>query len=123
MDKKIENGNRLIAEFVGWHKSPYPNTKNSMYRVDDNIGEIGIHISVFKFHSSWNELMPVVEKIEKEFDGFVIIHNSKCVINPNNIVTLGETKIEATYKAVVYFITWHNQQTKNRDNNKKNKRI
>ena len=58
----------------------------------------------FKYHSSWDWLMPVVEKIEsskREEDEFDIFGN--CVqVGDNEFV--GKTKIEAVYMAVVEFI-------------------
>jgi len=74
-----------------------------------------------QYHTSWNELMPVVEKIEENH--FTKIVGKHCSINQaktsefnNWIATVGmtfapcKTKIEAVYKAVVIFIKWYNEQ-------------
>lgn len=66
-----------------------------------------------QYHSSWNELMPVVEKIEKDTSYRVEIAFSGCIIDkenePNCIGELENTKIKSTYKAVVEFIKWYNE--------------
>jgi hypothetical protein len=49
-----------------------------------------------KFHKSWDWLMKVVDKIES-LDYFSELEN---------------TKLEATYKATVVFIEWHNKNFK-----------
>jgi hypothetical protein len=61
----IAEGNRLIAEFMGWGGDGYYTTPF------DNAGLCNgepTHIcntENLKFHSSWDWLMPVVEKIEE----------------------------------------------------------
>ena len=64
------SGSALIAEFMGWGKwddgmtyevpNLYP-----FYNIGDqeNTGWISEHVSTFKFHTSLDWLMPVVEKI------------------------------------------------------------
>ena len=70
---------------------------------------------------TWNELMPVVEKINslkvKTIDNTeervdVIIYRNTCHINDEQQIIIEETgrnMIESTYKAVVSFIKWYNQ--------------
>ena len=91
--------NKLIAEFMGLE------TPNGIY---------------FKYHTSWNWLMPVVDKIEctpidndDNSDNFfnVMIEVFECNINGGDICICenGHTKREATYKAVVEFINEYNR--------------
>jgi hypothetical protein len=109
--------NELIAEFMGGHKQvvgeagfrAYERGRVLWWNVFPDCEGPLLYL---EFDDSWDWLMPVVEKIELDFGGFVIIHNSKCVINPNNIVIIGASKLEAVYKAVVEFIEWHNHQSK-----------
>jgi hypothetical protein len=69
------------------------------------------------YQKSWDWLMPVVEKIEGY--GFsVFIHNDGCYIKPTYyfgnfpaIGNIGDSKIGATYKAVLAFINWYNTKS------------
>lgn len=117
----IEQGNKIIALFMELNKGiDSPN----VYAIN---GPIVTPLSL-KYHSSWNWLIPVVEKIESihtDFDGRFGVHivsNSCSIIstklnttrtNPHhsyfNEVT-DNAKILATWKAVLQFITWYNQQ-------------
>ena len=97
-----QESNKLIAEFMD-----YPDLGNK--------GDF----SYLKYHSSWDWLMPVVEKIEGEPHLCkVIIETNYCRVERNSgehILTMGSqnlTKKEATYKAVVEFIKWYNKQKK-----------
>lgn len=104
----IEN-NKLIAQFMG---------KDVLY-------ETHIHhettsktkVTKMQYHLSWDWLMPVVEKIESCFDGSVSVTIDGDDVNIEYSMTyrhnvFGYTKLESTYKAVVEFIEWYNQQNK-----------
>jgi hypothetical protein len=114
-----QENNKLIAEFMGWDiLSPTtipPNLHLSNLEVDN--GEI----PNFKFHSSWDWLMPVVEKINNSFVEYE--HNDKGIVNGlvkgkdgewvddkikrvHNAVL--QFNIKEIYNAVVEFIKWHN---------------
>ena len=87
--------NKLIAEFMGDYD--FEHTEGGL-----PIGD---------FSNSWCWLMPVVEKIESlgyEFfiveDRIKIAHNTDHSIDIIINFTLGGSKREATYKAVVEFI-------------------
>ena len=92
----IEN-NKLIAEFMGWKERTDPTER------------------WFLYHTSWDWLMPVVEKIESVKAWHVEISTDSCTIH-NGLLkkpvfeTYTPTKIEATHEAVVEFIKWHNKQ-------------
>ena len=77
-----------------------------------------------KYNSSWDWLMPVVEKIEKETDAVFQIYKRAvvCIYDYNkwqldeSLIDLRKqynirenTKIEAVWLAVVEFIKWYNQ--------------
>lgn len=93
-DQEIIEGNKLIAEFMGMGEKFLPM---------DYEHENGV-----RYHSSWDWLMPVVEKIEKENPKAGIqIDGKKCsVFLPKYLVMdfSGDTKLEATWNAVIYFI-------------------
>jgi len=116
-------GNKLIFDF-----------DDNAYWMDVEGGKIRIvHGGVFtdttlKYHYSWDWLMPVVEKIEKEGHEISIssqmeyIHDDTetywhqdCCISSDNqeiVNTTGRSKINSVYAAVVQFIQWYNTQTK-----------
>ncbi len=96
MSKSIEAGNKLIAEFMGWVHHEDPN-------YDDH------EMKSLKYNSSWDWLMPVVEKIDEVCKPFSKEHywwNDAPVID---IRMFRESK-EATWQAVVQFIQWYNNQ-------------
>ena len=109
----MEN-NKLIAEFMGlydeisldsiagnihsWSDAPFFYiTEDSKEKVMEGITEYS------KYHTSWDWLMPVIEKCldvsnDDNIEGFYSIQN----VVPN---------IEATYRAVVEFIKEYNRTT------------
>lgn len=94
----VESGNKLIAEFMGvrWNNEP-----NSSIET--------------KYHSSWDWLMPVVEKINSGWKYDVIIFRTSCHINDELQVIVesnigkDEKLIDCVWQAVIKFIQWHNQ--------------
>ena len=108
--------NKLIAEFWGMVLGD----DGTMYYDDAENFFPPTPTDKLKFHISWDWLMPVVEKIEcttidnnDNSDNFfnVMIEVFECNINGGNICICenGNTKLEATYKAVVEFIKQHNK--------------
>lgn len=123
MEKTVEN-NILLAEFLGY--------------IDNGCSEDGflicpitnydIEIENLKFHSDWNWLMLVVDKIDKtELSGLTfavdilngltqIICYGECQINgvvlPSNttlLISESKSRIESTYFACVRFVEWYNE--------------
>ena len=105
--EEILEGNKLIAEFMGF-----------------TVGEFGFQepgeewqqpFKHLKYHSSWDWLMPVVEKIETLGYG-VKIHGIQCSVNrlleDETIVqyVCGDVskKIELVHMVIVEFIQWYN---------------
>ena len=120
--KNIVENNKLIAEFMGlsyckkhlyegWYKNHEHN-----HRLCDFNG--------LKYHSDWNWLMGVIEKIESlpamKDNGnffFEIHQDSVTVFNSTRmdivIEVIGQgSRINNTYQAVIEFIQWYNQQNK-----------
>ncbi len=57
----IKEGNKLIALFDGWEANRFENLPNKLHRMND--GQLqGVHIESLEYHTSWDWLMPVVEK-------------------------------------------------------------
>lgn len=91
----MKTDNELIAEFMGDKRKPY---------------------GLLWYNSSWNWLMPVVEKIAKlpECEKFELLPvRGECVLKIKMCGGFGwskyDTLIEPTYKTVVKFIKWYNQ--------------
>ena len=116
--------NKLIAEFMGYNKTTMNNGKKELW----TIGSTSDNKNYFEFvdglvfHSDWNWLMQVVEKIEKEHE-----FNTKLWYNrtrkdyqmqlfytdfEKDIIVNSKSKIEAVYNACIEFIKWYNQQNK-----------
>lgn len=109
-----QENNKLIAEFMGLSIKEgvsYYTDENDMFPM--NVEVKGVHLP---YDTDWNWLMPVVEKIESlgyEFfiveDRIKIAHNTDHSIDTIINFTLGGSKREATYKAVVEFINQYNK--------------
>jgi hypothetical protein len=92
---KTEENNKLIAEFMG------------VNLIEGQEGE---------YHTSWDWLMPVVEKIDEVSNDntlFKIEYNRAFIEDIENyhllIDVMANSRLEATYKAVVEFIKQYNK--------------
>lgn len=103
------DNNILIAEFMGIDYNPEGERKYNK--------ETGAwtYTNVF-YHTSWDWLMPVMDKIETL--GYSVNITSKtvaimqghgAVYATNVYISDGLTKIKAAYETVVEFIKWHNE--------------
>jgi len=105
--EEITEGNKLIAEFrngILFH--PRDNKNIIAYRGVESVGSFTIEAA--KYHSSWDWLMPVVDKIStinlKQYEDDFI---------PQELWIYGLfTPIEMVYEAVVEFIKWYNKNGK-----------
>jgi len=93
-------GNILIAEFMGINLgeyTTYPEESPTQYAVND-----------LEYHTSWDWLMPVVEKIKTSVmeDDSDELYNSEEWDNITH--TLVQIEIKSVYKAVVEFIKEQN---------------
>lgn len=133
-EQEIIEGNRLIAEFMGGTTTTIDTCANHgqmqipewafiLYDFDT------LKLGAYGYNSSWDWLMPVVEKIEKlpytryVTGGFsTAITSSWSFISPTedglrepefkSMQGLGKSKIQAVYDTVIQFIQWHNNQPK-----------
>ena len=118
--KNLEENNKLIAEFMMFetvgdlHLIPFDNTANDTYLPEH-----------MKFHSSWDWLMPVVEKIANDTQKIIIdpveegvkIHIFKNGTNEvlREIHNHNGLLIDCLYLSVVEFIKWHNETANSLD--------
>ena len=86
--------NKLIAEFMEVHEIMHDGY--SEYDFDDNTLDV-VHEEELQYHTSWDWLMPVVEKIEflEEVD--------------DDMSWIGLCTLEGTYNNVVEFIKQYNK--------------
>jgi hypothetical protein len=102
--------NELIAEFMGL-ESGYMGV-GIMYRW----GTMSYKPEALQYDTSWDWLMPAVEKIESLEFTFVIDNNEANILSDVDcdkgllILKQYPTKIQSVYAAVVEFIKWYNSQ-------------
>lgn len=111
MNTEISEGNKLIAEFIG-----FPTTKKEIGFAGGR--EERIVNRTLLYHSSWDWLMPVVEKIEsfdcKYIDCIFKIERYQCKVYYNTVYmiydrsNIGTSKINSVWIAAIRFIKWYN---------------
>ena len=141
--KEVIEGNKFIAEFMGYEEGfPHridkygyvqvdkgyviPSITNSQFHEQDSDTH-QFSLSELKFYSSWDWIMPCIEKIELIEDSYhgrfvVYISSNNCTIQSTNFrldkisvepshyfnSLYGNSKIEAVWVAIVEFIKWYN---------------
>jgi hypothetical protein len=106
--------NKLCAEFFEWefvYKKGYVNGYSTI--INNFIGSEYVPIIHLKFHSDWNWIMEVVEKIQ--YYKALIISNNHCEIHfmPEDGVRINigrRTTKEAVVQAIWEFLNWYNEQ-------------
>lgn len=102
----------MIAEFMGFKMI------NDLQISTPNGG--GAFLNELKYHTSWDWLMPVVEKIESIEDenrcakyNFNSVQCFVDIVDNNTSEEIVKTdcnnKFDSTYKAVCEFIEWYNE--------------
>lgn len=118
----IEDNNILIAAFMGfsvrdfdgahWRYTEKENENQPYYRW-------GLCRDL-KYHTSWDWLMPVVEKIEGLGYKFQVCRRRVEIIKDNFsegdgiMIIKEETKIKSVFKGCIEFIQWYNQNSPNK---------
>ena len=133
MENIIEN-NTIFAEFLDWEFDDLSETFETPFlklvepqAFGDEQFSCKLQDFELEFHSDWNWLMSVVEKIEnlqdenncaiynvqieQSFTEIIDNHTSETIIY--NIDA--DSKIEAVYNTVIEFIKWYNEQNKNNE--------
>lgn len=124
-EKEILEGNKLIAEFMGGKFKEY-----SILNLKENEVWLPYHglcnYQKLKYYSSWDWLIPVVEKIEsiselsqnRTCNFHVTIEKHRCFIKWGigrticDVYDYHNNKILIVYRAVIEFIKWYNQNKK-----------
>jgi hypothetical protein len=133
--EKNDKNKEIISQFMGFekirigyygdHKSDWGETEWQVKNRDwiekmgiDSIGDYVVNLSKNEYRewedvaydTSWDWLVPVVEKIENLNQASVDIYYNCCEIAiPDDMIRVdGHSKIESTYKAVIEFIKWYN---------------
>ena len=101
--------NKLIAEFMGYVNTTPTDKDFNIYEHPET--KKLIETMSMQFHTSWDWLMPVVEKINV----MVSTTSDDYDVQLQYDKTLGElptmcSNIDWVYKAVVEFIKWYNKQ-------------
>lgn len=109
--------NKLIAEFMGYESYKFRGYTMFVYEKNNHRADIDLH-----YHTSWDWLMPVVDKIEdirfdnEDKNSFVSHHKYDvdtrgigCTITDvqeGKVVGYGDcaTKRDSTYQAIIEFI-------------------
>ncbi len=125
---KENEGNRLIAEFMGatpckdaWGQDAMEHPDWYHEEWSNNImGYFETHsykFSDLKYHLSWDWLMPVIDKIE-ELGYIVTIVGTNCYIDGDHVAFRSKTydKLQSAFETVIEFAEWY--LNKNSDNNK-----
>ena len=107
----ITDRNKLLAEFMGM--TCHHNDKSVLIFSTENGNDI-LSVDDLKYHTDWNWLMQVVEKIES-LGNDVFINTNYIQItfdNGEQFIKAEEVnvKIQATYNACVEFIKYYNDE-------------
>ena len=120
--QEIIEGNKLIAEFMNVETAI--GIKDNLYRLDEFSYWEPIpyqsefdrknyfYASELKYHSSWDWLMPVVEKIEGTKQADIIIHTKNLVqisYNKETKTYFYGSLLQNAWDACIEFIKWYNQ--------------
>ena len=96
----MEENNKIIAEFMGAKLTKDLKIMYPVYEGDSS------YVKNLKYHSDWNWLMEVVEKIFKDF---YKLNPCPIYLKMNIEKALNEVNIDVTYNSCVEFIKWYNQ--------------
>ena len=113
-DKEVLEGNKLIAEFMGYKLiTPEMRKRPSTWKYSYweykpyDVKFPPIEENNLKYHKSWEWLIPTLTKIGILFDDNPKIRNVKII----NFLDwdLTELLIEEVYQTIVNFIKWYNK--------------
>lgn len=112
--EEVLKGNKLIAEFMG--KNVNPIDSKPVYELEHIYGLMGLND--LKYNSSWDWLMPVIEKIAQDYDVRItwmptalnVTYIDRPDTNDDEITSMGGmTAIENTWHCAIRFIEFYNK--------------
>lgn len=122
-NEEIKQGNQLIADFMSVILEG--NDRSGYWYVGEGVPvPFSQHLG---YHSSWDWIMPVINKINqlgKEFSLAIFKNYISCTVEKGGkfyknfsysyaeYITSEQNCITAAFKLVVHFIQWYNQQIK-----------
>jgi hypothetical protein len=114
-ESEILEGNKLVAEFMGATKG-FNSKDGEFYYLPNNVPSY--LIKELKYHSSYDWIMPVVQKIINL--GWQFQLNSYGISNSAEFIKTGSyikntdwsTPLLATYNVVIDFIKWYSNSDK-----------
>lgn len=117
MNNTTEN-NKMIAAFMGYRYETGVSLGGSWSRFFKIEGEFKDSFPKCKYHTSWDWLMPVVEKIEDIGFYVTIEQNLVTVYDKQETYNwyggrMSDNKLISTYIAVTEFIKWYNLKSLN----------
>ncbi len=101
MEEEIIQGNKLIAIFHGWHHIKTPKEKGKGVWNFPDWNRAAYNEDSFKYHSSWDWLKPVVDKIFEYSIAYP--EQVKWVTNAKIVID-----ITPCWNNVIKFIKWYN---------------
>ena len=123
--EEILEGNKLIAEFLGWREKE--SVGEVLYMLDEHICMSYSQLEDFTFHEDFNELLLVLDKIEDNWEEISITGSREMTGGDHKeyeceIVTTGyqyitqargfsSSRIEAVYQACLQYIRKYNTGT------------
>lgn len=110
----IISGNKLIANYMGWHEVP---DTNGHWFYKKNTPNTAKYIVTFDYHFSWDSIMLVWLKLNNEFSDWGKSHFIKFRNLPEALslieIGLSNVDIELTYNCIIKLIEFRNYyQTK-----------
>lgn len=110
--KTTEEGNKLIAEFMG-HKINWGFNKDSILYMPQGDGNatnnsVVIPLDKLKYNSSWDWLMPVVDKVADQHDQYTYFNVGHIFDAIRDCLYC--VNIKHAWAEVIRFIEWYNKQ-------------
>lgn len=114
----VIKNNKLIAEFMGWSEIKVKIVLNNLIGYAWLCDEVEQWLTLenFKYHASWDWLMPALKEIEEKTGYCLVMAPGYAYWTKDGEQMLNDYEgfedIANIYKAVVDLIEWHNETVK-----------